>query len=128
MPQTRSSILLVLVTCLLALPAAAEGGGLPSMGVLIMLGLAYLLLAPLMVTVDVHWIIRLMRRPVSIRLKAIVIAALASWIVASIVLLNNAIPINLSERKAILVSVSVTFIFTLVVAVWRTRARPAGRA
>jgi hypothetical protein len=94
---------LVLLASCYALPAAAEGGYFPSLGVLFVLALAYLLLVPIIATALVYGTMKLVRSQQGVRGKRVFVVAFCTWIAGMLVFNYSSLGYYLSDSAAIAV-------------------------
>jgi hypothetical protein len=94
---------LALLACCYALPAAAEGGYFPSLGVLFVLALAYLLLVPIIAMALVYGTMKLVRPQQAVRCKRVFVAAFCTWIAGMLIFNYSSLGHYLSDSAAIAV-------------------------
>ena len=98
---SRATAALVLAACCHALPAAAEGGSYPSMGVLVAVGLGYLFLVPLVATALAYGAMKLLRPKKVILGKRTFAAALLAWIASMLLFNYSSLDQYLSDNAAL---------------------------
>lgn len=121
----RARAALVLAVCCHALPAAAEGGSYPSMGVLVAVGLGYLFLVPLVATALAYGAMKLLRPQKVIRGKRAFAAALLAWIASMLLFNYSSLDRYLSDNAALALGGALVFGIAFGVAYVAPAATPS---
>ena len=96
-------IVLGLVACCYALPVAAEGGYFPSLGVLFVLALAYLLLVPIIAMALVYRTMKMLRPQQTFHGQRVFVVVFCTWIAGMLVFNYSSLGHYLSDSAAITV-------------------------